>query len=493
MTRFIPTLVFLFGCILLLNSQTYYVKYDPGCFDRYELVTDDDSVPYIAYTAKNSDGQAIVQMDIGKEPTKWVKTLPSRLTDCNELSYDKALVLAINNSNVKLYFVRENSSNYNISPVEKATFFYSNSNSFEVTMSDADFSMDWNKMYSNRNLATPASTNGIFLDGTIKYQCLTGYIFRKKESYQTDLYKEYIIVPEMGIVNKRSVPFEGAATKPLRLEKIGEIPFIEFIAYKCDNAEFENLKTKSKSNTTEPVTQYDLELTAKGGGAVPTSYANSPCGPPTKSGTHIVQKGETLYSISKKYGITVDQLKAWNNIGSNNLINVCQELVVKLISETTTVGTSTSGGTTNANPTNIAPVGTAGQTQFHIVRPNESVTQLAAMYGYTEERFRKMNSLGTYERVYAGQKLFTTDCNCPNTEGVAADVPMPYDLIESERLTSQGNPDVYFRPIKVHKVQDNETLFSIALLYDTTVDRISELNGIDKNAKLNKDQRLYVQ
>jgi LysM repeat protein len=355
-------------------------------------------------------------------------------------------------------------------------------------MSDADFSMDWNKMYSNRNLATPASTNGIFLDGTIKYQCLTGYIFRKKESYQTDFYKEYIIVPEMGIVNKRSVPFEGAATKPFRLEKVGEIPFIEFIADKCKNADF------GDSDANVLVTQYDIELTAKGGEAIPTSYANSPCGPPTRSGTHIVQKGETLYGISKKYGITVAQLKAWNNIGTNNLISVCQELVVKQISETGVGGSGANGGASTTNPTDIAPTGsTVQQTQFHIVKPNESVAQLAAMYGYTEDRFRKMNSLGAYERVYAGQKLFTSDCNCPNMEGVAADVPMPYDLVETERLTSQGNPDVYFRPIKVHKVQDNETLFSIALLYDTTVDRISELNGIDKNAKLNKDQRIYVQ
>ncbi|MGN6352913.1 MAG: LysM peptidoglycan-binding domain-containing protein [Parafilimonas sp.] len=33
--------------------------------------------------------------------------------------------------------------------------------------------------------------------------------------------------------------------------------------------------------------------------------------------THLVAKGETLYSISKKYNVTVDQLKAWNNLTDN--------------------------------------------------------------------------------------------------------------------------------------------------------------------------------
>lgn len=40
---------------------------------------------------------------------------------------------------------------------------------------------------------------------------------------------------------------------------------------------------------------------------------------PPSSGeiTHLVAKGETLYSISKKYNVTVDQLKAWNNLTDN--------------------------------------------------------------------------------------------------------------------------------------------------------------------------------
>jgi LysM repeat protein len=34
--------------------------------------------------------------------------------------------------------------------------------------------------------------------------------------------------------------------------------------------------------------------------------------------THVVAKGETLYSISKKYNITVDQIKTWNHLTDNS-------------------------------------------------------------------------------------------------------------------------------------------------------------------------------
>ena len=44
---------------------------------------------------------------------------------------------------------------------------------------------------------------------------------------------------------------------------------------------------------------------------------------------HIVQASQTLYSISKMYGISVDELKEWNDLTSNS-IQIGQKLVVSL-------------------------------------------------------------------------------------------------------------------------------------------------------------------
>ncbi|MEP6681609.1 MAG: LysM peptidoglycan-binding domain-containing protein [Parafilimonas sp.] len=49
--------------------------------------------------------------------------------------------------------------------------------------------------------------------------------------------------------------------------------------------------------------------------------SNIPNKQPTTSSneiTHVVMKGETLYSISKKYNVSVDQLKAWNHLTDDN-------------------------------------------------------------------------------------------------------------------------------------------------------------------------------
>jgi LysM repeat protein len=34
---------------------------------------------------------------------------------------------------------------------------------------------------------------------------------------------------------------------------------------------------------------------------------------------HIVAKGDTLYNISKRYGLTVEELKKINELGSSNI------------------------------------------------------------------------------------------------------------------------------------------------------------------------------
>ena len=43
---------------------------------------------------------------------------------------------------------------------------------------------------------------------------------------------------------------------------------------------------------------------------------------------HFVQPGETLYSISRKYGVSVEEVKAWNRLDTNQ-IEVGQRLRVR--------------------------------------------------------------------------------------------------------------------------------------------------------------------
>ena len=44
--------------------------------------------------------------------------------------------------------------------------------------------------------------------------------------------------------------------------------------------------------------------------------------------THTVAAKETMFSISKMYGVTVDEIKQWNNL-SDNTLSIGQQLIIK--------------------------------------------------------------------------------------------------------------------------------------------------------------------
>ena len=44
---------------------------------------------------------------------------------------------------------------------------------------------------------------------------------------------------------------------------------------------------------------------------------------------HTIAPGETLYSLSKRYNVTVDQLRQWNNLNENSILSIGQQLVIR--------------------------------------------------------------------------------------------------------------------------------------------------------------------
>lgn len=44
---------------------------------------------------------------------------------------------------------------------------------------------------------------------------------------------------------------------------------------------------------------------------------------------YVVQNGDTLAAIAKKYNVTVEQLVKWNNIQNPDVLLVGQQLVIK--------------------------------------------------------------------------------------------------------------------------------------------------------------------
>lgn len=56
--------------------------------------------------------------------------------------------------------------------------------------------------------------------------------------------------------------------------------------------------------------------------------APEPKGALQKSATHVVKKGDTLFSIAKKYGVSLEDLRAWNKLPAKAAVTVGSSLIV---------------------------------------------------------------------------------------------------------------------------------------------------------------------
>ncbi len=146
------------------------------------------------------------------------------------------------------------------------------------------------------------------------------------------------------------------------------------------------------------------------------------CPPSTEPGYHIVQQDENLFRISMMYGISLNRLLALNNMQETDLLPACKKIKIGNgnVQPNGQKATFSAGNLSSNNGDNFSPAPPArtstssGQRQSgnrHVVQAGETVAGLARLYGYTEERFREFNAMGT-DRLTAGSIVLSHDCAC---------------------------------------------------------------------------------
>ena len=113
------------------------------------------------------------------------------------------------------------------------------------------------------------------------------------------------------------------------------------------------------------------------------------------SGYHTVAPKETLFSLSQRYGYTVEQLKKWNNLDSTDL-SIGQ--ILRVAPPTTMM----QGLTPDSRY--LQPVGLSSS-NYHIVEQGETLSAIAKKYGVSPSDLANWNGIGNPYTVYPGLKL----------------------------------------------------------------------------------------
>lgn len=145
--------------------------------------------------------------------------------------------------------------------------------------------------------------------------------------------------------------------------------------------------------------------------------------------TYVVKSGDTLWSIAKKYGVSVDELKEKNNLTSNAL-SINQILLIP-----------TEGESSEEVPSDSL---------YYTVKAGDSLYAIANKYGMSVEELKELNNL-TSNLLTIGQRLL---------------------IKKREDLTDST---------ETYTVVKGDNLYQIALKFDTTVDALKTLNGLNNN------------
>ncbi len=183
-------------------------------------------------------------------------------------------------------------------------------------------------------------------------------------------------------------------------------------------------------------------------GSSSTVYAQS---------THTVAPGDTMYSISRRYGVSINDLIAANSLINPNFIKVGQIINIP--------GTD-GGGTDSPTPTPAPSTPTEGRT--HVVSFGQTVATIARLYGVTISDIANANQLLNINLIYVGQVL-----NIPGSSGSTPTTP-------TQPTPTPTTPTTEPPPSSntTHTVAPGDTLGAIASRYGVTVQSIVSANGL---------------
>ena len=198
--------------------------------------------------------------------------------------------------------------------------------------------------------------------------------------------------------------------------------------------------------------------------------------------TYTVVPGDTLYSIARRFNISVDELKTLNNLTSNTL-SIGQVLV---LNEEVNI---------NPNPDNG---------EIYVVQKGDTLFKIATNYNTTIQDIIELNNLET-TILTVGQQLLLPNKET-NSEGIYTvekgdtlySIANRYnvtvdDLISSNNLETTSLsigqkliiPTTTLKPQpsipSTYTVIPGDTLYSIAKRFNTTVDELKYLNNLTSN------------
>ena len=218
-----------------------------------------------------------------------------------------------------------------------------------------------------------------------------------------------------------------------------------------------------------------------------TLYGGYKYVPVSGSNYYVVKKGDSLWSIARANGLTVDELKSLNNL-SSNVLHVGDTLLISSADST----------------------GDDGNDNYYVVKSGDTLWSIARKYNLSVNELKALNNLSS-NVLSVGQRLIVGKESSNDYVVSAGDTlwaiarkfNVSVDDIKALNNLSSNNLSIGMilkiplysnkqnEETNVYVVKSGDSLWSIARMFNSTVDEIKSLNGLKSNV-LRIGQRLVV-
>ncbi|NWG08609.1 MAG: LysM peptidoglycan-binding domain-containing protein [Chloroflexi bacterium] len=184
---------------------------------------------------------------------------------------------------------------------------------------------------------------------------------------------------------------------------------------------------------------------------------------------HVVQAGQSFWSIAIAYQITIQDLETWNNLSRTAPLQAGQRLFIP--------DKNTEGYATPTPFGMIVPSSPDAEGRIvHEVQAYQALITIAEAYHVSVDQILTLNGLQADWPLQIGQKLVISPGNT---------TPSP-TLSPLQQLTPEADGNYY------HTVQSGETLSWIADLYDVPLSDLMTWNGLTNTSVIRPEQKLLL-
>ena len=170
------------------------------------------------------------------------------------------------------------------------------------------------------------------------------------------------------------------------------------------------------------------------------------------SGTYTVQAGDTLYSIARRSGVSLNTLLSINGLSQSSVIHPGQTL-------------SVSGSASQATATQVSyqSAGSTSGNGTYTVKAGDTLYRIAYNHGISLTTLLSINGLSETSTIRPGQQLVVSGSAKATTS------------------TTKATTVSYSTGASTHTVQAGDTLFRIAKNNGLTLSELRALNGLTSN------------